>query len=287
MMDRPFVDIGEPAWQEAVKLAGDGPLFDYMCRVDFADGLCRIKLYDRVGDTFGAPILHLEGKADVNSTGSLRGPVYCTAPPHAWAGREVDFRLSPVGSYSATLAIKPAQPGSSVMSFGQLGGEGLGQQAVQDRARFSDAAPFLICTLPESQVVNLNAGSFANGAVLNIWEREYADAQHWHLRESAPQSGEFLIINALSGKAITVENMSPQPGAALVQWEVNSKSNQLWTIEHAHLDATDGRVVFASVAHPELVMDLRGAQTDNGTAIVQWSRNGQFNQAWLIHTIRP
>jgi len=286
-MKRPFVDIGEAAWQEAVTLAGDEPLFDYMCRVDFSDGLCRIQFYDRVGDTFGAPILHLEGKAGASSGGSLLGRVYCTAPPHAWAGREVDFRLSPAGSYGAALAIKPATPVSSVISFGQLSGSGLGQQAVQDRASFSDAAPFLICTLPESQVVNVNAGSFANGAVLNIWEREYSDAQHWHLRESAPQSGEFLIINALSGKAITVENMSSQPGAALVQWELNSKPNQLWRIEHAHLDGTDGRVAFAPVSHPELVMDLRGARTDNGTALVQWSRNGQFNQAWLIHTIRP
>lgn len=286
-MDKPFVDVGDPAWQQAVKLASEGPLFTYMCRVDFTDGLCRLTLYDRVGETFGAPILHLQGKAVVNSTGSLRGQVYCTAPPHAWAGLEVDFRLSPSGNYSAALVIKPAAPAASVMSFGQLGGEGLGQQTVQDRARFSDAAPFLICTLPESQVVNLNAGSFANGAVLNIWEREYADAQHWHLRESAPQSGEFLIINVLSGKAITVENMSSQAGAALVQWEVNSKSNQLWTIEHARLDVTDSRVVFASAFNPELVMDLRGAQTDNGTAIVQWPRNSQFNQSWLIHTIRP
>jgi hypothetical protein len=33
-------------------------------------------------------------------------------------------------------------------------------------------------------------------------------------------------------------------------------------------------------------MDLRGAVAEDGTVIQQWKRNGQFNQAWLLRTVR-
>jgi hypothetical protein len=259
-------------------------LFDYMCRAEITGGRCTVMIFDRVGDGFGARIISFQADVDPQIEVYLRGALRCTALPNAWSGRRVSFSFRPLGRSEVMLTLKGATPADALLGFGALGGTGLGDQVLLGESQFGEAAPFEIATSPDNQVVNLNAGSIANGAWLEIWNRSYTPAQHWQLEESAASTGYFLLKNVLSGKAITVQDMSPEPGAALVQWEINGKDNQLWSIEHAPQELT--RVVFASRAHPELVMDLRGAVAEDGTVIQQWKRNGQFNQAWLLRTVR-
>lgn len=263
--------------------AASAALFDFMCRADLGDGQCGVKLFDPAADDNGARIVSFEAALDPTVQLRLRGPLRCAAPPHAWSEREVRFEFVAVDRDTVLMRLTDAA--SALLAFGAFPGTGLGQRRLQVAGRFGVAAPFEIATSPDSHVMDLDAGSVDNGARIQIWDRRYTENQHWRLQESSSAPGYFLLISALSRKAITVADMSPTPGAPLVQWDVNGKDNQLWSIEHAPLE--DGRLVFASRANPGLVMDLRGAAVENGAVIEQWTRNGQFNQAWLLRTVRP
>ena len=86
--------------------------------------------------------------------------------------------------------------------------------------------------------------------------------------------GTVYLKNQGSGLYLAAENNSPESGVRAEEREFTGEDAQKWTLE----SLPDGHFLIASKLGT--VLDLAGAGTDEGTAVLLCSRNGGLNQEW-------
>ncbi|MGY0231846.1 glycosyl hydrolase family 95 catalytic domain-containing protein [Longispora urticae] len=90
-------------------------------------------------------------------------------------------------------------------------------------------------------------------------------------------SGDFVLVNRRSGKAIDVPGASQTAGTALIQYTQHGAVNQRWRFA----DVGGGEYTVTSVSSG-LLADVNGGSTADGATIIQWTATGATNQRWRL-----
>jgi Ricin-type beta-trefoil lectin domain-like len=267
---------------QSTDAAFDSMLFECRCRLSLVEGELALSLFyvDADGTGFGPRIINLTSSTDTKAEVWMKGTLRCLVPPQSLSGQSAQITLLPVDPPAVLLTLSLQGPGGgSPLARGELTGTDPGNPTVSGLGQFGMAAPFCIATSPQNYVIGVQGGSGSAGAAILLSERSYEDDQYWRL-DPGPVPGFYYLVSVSSGLVIGASQSSHKAGTPLVLQQRSGNDDQLWSIDHAPLEAT--RVLFASKADSSLVMDLRYATVENGAVIEQWSRNGQFNQAWLM-----
>ncbi len=91
-------------------------------------------------------------------------------------------------------------------------------------------------------------------------------------------AGTHLVVNKASGLALDDPGSSTANGTAIVQYSINSASNQKWTFTQN----SDGSYTLINGASGK-ALDDPGFSTANGTVIDQWTSDAGTNQHWRVN----
>ncbi|KAI0223847.1 hypothetical protein LSAT2_025046 [Lamellibrachia satsuma] len=187
--------------------------------------------------------------------------------------------------YKTTLVVNPYDP-----------------DEVNQRLRFSDN--FIRKRDDPEKVLDVTS----DGRVC-VWEAHGGDNQKWYFDYVHPRY--FRITSELNGKVLDVEQSDSSPGARIITWEKkeDAEDNQLW-YEDKHgvirsklndlvLDTSSGILrtgepeigngyqmwqkrgsQIACQVAPNEVLDIRGANTDDGAEVQCFIEHGGENQCW-------
>ncbi|KIF71533.1 ricin B lectin [Streptomyces sp. AcH 505] len=110
--------------------------------------------------------------------------------------------------------------------------------------------------------LDVNAGSSANGAAVQIWGCNGTDAQIWSARTDG-------TLRAL-GKCLDATGAGTANGTKIEIWDCNGGTNQQWQVYNGgYRNPVSGRC-----------LDDPAASTTDGTQLVLWDCNGSANQKW-------
>lgn len=160
-------------------------------------------------------------------------------------------------------------------------GESVLPQLRQDLAGLVGVGPKVKLVSARSNLVMDVAGaSLAPGAAVMQWFPNGGPNQRWRFD---PLGGDvYKIVSDGSGLVLDVAGASTVAGARLMQWPWNGGGNQQWRVMPMSSVATGGDpglVQITSVGSGQAV-DVAGASTAAGAALIQWPWNGGSNQQW-------
>lgn len=141
----------------------------------------------------------------------------------------------------------------------------------------SDVNGYVIATkLDERYVLDIADADVADGANLQLWERNSKFAQLFELRIN--DNGYYQIININSGKALAAENGGTVEHTNVCQESIGASNSQYWKLVDAGND-----YYYIIEKNSGLFLDVDNAWTENGTNIKLFSQNeGYEAQKWLL-----
>lgn len=130
-----------------------------------------------------------------------------------------------------------------------------------------------------SQVLDVSAGSTANGANVQLYAANRTDAQVWNVTHDS--DGYVTFTNAKSGKVLDVSGASVKAGANVQQYASNRSYAQKWV-------AVKSGSVFKLVSglSPDIVLDVSAGSTANGANVQTWKSNNSGAQRWIFATTK-
>lgn len=136
---------------------------------------------------------------------------------------------------------------------------------------------YVIATkLDTNYVLDIVGADTAEGANLQLWERNSQYAQLFELRKNG--NGYYQIININSGKALAAENGGTVEHTNVCQESIGASNSQYWKL----VDAGNG-YYYIIEKNSGLFLDVDNAWTENGTNIKLFSQNEAYEaQKWLL-----
>lgn len=127
-----------------------------------------------------------------------------------------------------------------------------------------------------SKVLDVNGGSRANGANVQLYVWNGSNAQRWKVSHDA--TGYVTLTNVGSGKVLDVNGASTANGANVQQYASNGSYAQKWIA----VGNSDGSVTLRSALAENLVIDVAGGSTANGANVQLYASNGSAAQKWTV-----
>ena len=155
---------------------------------------------------------------------------------------------------------------SSIASGKKVGlsSQGVGSPQLFTLNSCSDVVPngtyFIRMAKNSSFVLDVDSGSKANGANVQVYSNNDSTAQKWDLTRNT--DGTYTICSAVSGKALDVTNGSAVSGANVQQYEKNGSKAQKWYISYR-----DGGFVITSALNSSFVLNVDSGRTENGANV--------------------
>lgn len=125
------------------------------------------------------------------------------------------------------------------------------------------------------KVLDVPGASVTDRTTVVQWEATGGPNQKWYLDLCGADV--YRIIARHSGRVLDLLGPGP-PGAPIQQYAWAAVDNQRWRIE----EAKDGSAVIVSVWDPDLVLDVLGRSSENGTPIIAWHRSDGPNQRFQL-----
>ncbi|MEK0315812.1 RICIN domain-containing protein [Cohnella sp. 56] len=85
----------------------------------------------------------------------------------------------------------------------------------------------------------------------------------------------YSIINANSGKAVSVTGIDPNPGANVAQWSYEAHADQHWSLE-----PTDGGFFKIRASHSRLILNVQDASILDGGNVIQTADTNALSAQW-------
>lgn len=136
--------------------------------------------------------------------------------------------------------------------------------------------------LADRSVLDVNGGSSANGANVQIYAYNGSNAQKWHIAETSEGSGLYTIASFVSGKVLDIAGAATWNGANVQMWESNGTKAQQWRIV---AEGSNWRII--SALKSDFVLDIAGGSSSNGTNAHAWSSNGTTAQLFNLIALKP
>lgn len=133
-----------------------------------------------------------------------------------------------------------------------------------------------IANKKSGRILDVNGGSTANGAKVQIWGDSNGANQRWVVTHVS--NGYYSIVNQASGKALDVYNGSTADSAVISQYTYYGNPQQLFRFDY--MGGGYYRIIAKNSG--KAVVTLNGGTAD-GTQIIQYSWNGSDDQRWSMN----
>lgn len=129
------------------------------------------------------------------------------------------------------------------------------------------------------RVLDLTAGSTANGTRLQLWQANNSPAQAFALAPTtdALPNGTYTLTVANTSLAIDVANASYASGANVQVFQSNNSGAQKWNVARN----ADGTYTIVNAASGK-ALDVAGGSAYSGANVQQYQPNGSAAQRWII-----
>ena len=129
------------------------------------------------------------------------------------------------------------------------------------------------------RVLDLTAGSTANGTRLQLWQANNSPAQAFALAPTtdALPNGTYTLTVANTNLAIDVANASYASGANVQVFQSNNSGAQKWNVARN----ADGTYTIVNAASGK-ALDVAGGSAYSGANVQQYQPNGSAAQRWSI-----
>lgn len=129
------------------------------------------------------------------------------------------------------------------------------------------------------RVLDLTAGSTANGTRLQLWQANGSPAQAFALASTtdALPNGTYTLTVANTNLAIDVANASYASGANVQVFQSNNSGAQKWNVARN----ADGTYTIVNAASGK-ALDVAGGSAYSGANVQQYQPNGSAAQRWII-----
>ncbi|MEY9874314.1 alpha-galactosidase [Streptacidiphilus sp. MAP12-33] len=107
-------------------------------------------------------------------------------------------------------------------------------------------------------------------------------AQTWKLAPVLVPGQRYRIVNGATGGRIDVNNDSTADNAAILQWQDNGRTDQLWSFV-----AQSGGAVTIVNANSGKLLNIPGPTTTQGTQLIQYHDDGNSNSRWTVLDAGP
>lgn len=124
-----------------------------------------------------------------------------------------------------------------------------------------------------NKFLDINECSKEESTKMQLWEKNDTDAQKFYIYKS--KDGCFRISAVCSGKLITC--LGNDMGSEITQNMCNNSDNQKWSIY-----LSDDDSVSFCLKSAGMYLDVNGANSENGTKIQLWERNGTDAQKFYL-----
>ncbi|GAA0977487.1 glycoside hydrolase family 127 protein [Acrocarpospora macrocephala] len=149
---------------------------------------------------------------------------------------------------------------------------------------YGDTSLSALPALTASSVARTSTSSLAftataNGSTVNLGP--FYDAHghnytvYWNATGAAGAAS-FRLINAASGLALGIQNMSTADGGLALQWTDNG------TADHDWVPVVDGNALKFRNVNSGKVLGVENMSTADGARVVQWADNGTADHRWTI-----
>ncbi len=149
---------------------------------------------------------------------------------------------------------------------------------IQEKYFIQDGTYIISSALNVSKVLDIAGRSNKNGANLQLWDKNYTDAQKFDIKYIGDKS--FRITAKCSNKSIDVSMAKKEKGTNIWQYETNNTDAQKWYIT----PCGNGHYQIVSKCNM-LTLDVKGAGTKNGTNIHCWDSNGTNAQKFKFEKV--
>ena len=149
---------------------------------------------------------------------------------------------------------------------------------------------YTIANLNSGKLIDVDKNRSANGSVVQQYQSNGNEAQHWHARWLG--GNRYGFIGSGSGKFLDDPAGNTALGTKLQIWQDTKATAQQWEVAHADSpaalayqhrnDLADGVYTFGAAANPYYRLDLNGGSPVDGTNIQLWQANGVTAQDWRI-----
>ncbi len=130
--------------------------------------------------------------------------------------------------------------------------------------------------LNSNMVLDVNGGSYSNGANVQIWSNDNVQQKKFEITYHAENNGYYEIKSVNSGKVLDIAGASTKNGANVQQYEANGTEAQQWIIQKYE----DGYCIASKLSGQYL--DIAGGKTANGTNVQMYDGNGGSAQIFYI-----
>ena len=129
------------------------------------------------------------------------------------------------------------------------------------------------------RVLDLTAGSTANGTRLQLWQASGSPAQAFALAPTTDTlpNGTYTLTVANTNLAIDVANASYASGANVQVFQANNSGAQKWNVTRN----ADGTYTIVNAASGK-ALDVAGGSAYSGANVQQYQPNGSAAQRWII-----
>ncbi|MER7729138.1 ThuA domain-containing protein [Streptomyces sp. NPDC096323] len=180
----------------------------------------------------------------------------------------VGFRVSAPTDTGGSIELRSGSPTGALIATSPVPATGGWDDYV-------DLDPVAVTDTPDTQTVYV----VFKAPVEHSFDLDAITFNASEAGSSAPQSGRtYTVTSAHSGKAMDVQYVSNDNGAAVIQYAPNGDANQRWRLT----DAGDGAYTLAA-QHSAKCLDV---PSGGGSRLQQWDcANGAANQKWLIEPV--
>ena len=130
--------------------------------------------------------------------------------------------------------------------------------------------------LNSNMVLDIDGGSYSNGANVQIWENDNVQQKKFEITYHSENNGHYEIKSVNSGKVLDIAGGSTENGANVQQYESTGTEAQQWII-HKY---KDGYCIVSKLSGQYL--DIFGGKTENGTNVQMYDGNGSTAQIFYI-----
>ncbi|MFE0465463.1 RICIN domain-containing protein [Kitasatospora sp. NPDC058965] len=106
--------------------------------------------------------------------------------------------------------------------------------------------------------------------------------QQWKLVPVPAAGARYKLVNGASGGRMDVQSDATTDGAAIVQWQDNGATDQLWTFA-----AQGGGAYTVANANSGKLLNIPGPTTAQGTQLIQYHDDGKSNSRWTLVDAGP
>ena len=146
--------------------------------------------------------------------------------------------------------------------------------------RIKDTNYYKIVAIHSAKALDVQNGEINIGTNVQQYEQNGTDNQYWYFKDCG--NGYYNIISKANGLSLDVQNGAINTDGANIQlYYLNNSDAQQFSLEHTNI-VEYGIYEIESKLNSNMVIDVSGGSTDDGTNVQLWSANNVSQQRFAL-----